>query len=56
MKPSIKIFSASDMNDVSNMVNGWLESLDYAHNRVIDIKMSSTVRTFDVLVYIETTM
>jgi len=54
MKPMIRLFSRGNMNDLENEVNDWLMSLDKNHNKVIDIKLSSTENSFDILIYIET--
>ena len=50
----IRLFSRGNINDLENEVNDWLMSLDKNHNKVIDIKLSSTENSFDILIYIET--
>lgn len=48
MKQKIKLFSKGSQNDIEDEVNEFLNTLK-AEN-VIDIKLSSTADTFDIMV------
>jgi hypothetical protein len=54
MKTMIKLFTGTNLDIVENNVNEWLMSIDKNHNRIIEIKFSSTIDTFDVLIHLET--